>query len=60
MALIVTGWSVAGAVERGLVPFLIGDRIEAVAAGLLLPGAWRLLDDAWPWAGYVATPAHCG
>ena len=30
------------AVERGVVPFLLGDTIKAYAAGLLLPAAWRL------------------
>jgi biotin transport system substrate-specific component len=40
-----TGWSVTEAVERGVVPFLLGDLIKAAAAGLLLPGAWRLLGD---------------
>jgi len=38
-----TGWSAVAAVERGVVPFLLGDLIKACAAGLLLPGAWRLL-----------------
>ena len=30
------------AVEKGVVPFLLGDMIKAYAAGLLLPAAWRL------------------
>jgi len=38
-----TGWSVVAAVEKGVVPFLLGDLIKACAAGLLLPAAWRLL-----------------
>lgn len=33
------------ALVAGVVPFVIGDLIKAVAAGLLLPGAWRLLGD---------------
>lgn len=37
--------SVASAVEAGVVPFLLGDLIKASAAGLLLPGAWKLLGD---------------
>lgn len=37
--------SVTGAVEAGVVPFLLGDLIKASAAGILLPGAWRLLGD---------------
>lgn len=40
-----TGWPVAEAVEKGVVPFLLGDIIKAAAAGLLLPGAWRILGD---------------
>lgn len=36
--------SAAGAVEAGVVPFLLGDIIKAAAAGLLLPGAWKLLE----------------
>lgn len=30
------------AIVAGVVPFVIGDLIKAAAAGLLLPGAWRL------------------
>jgi biotin transport system substrate-specific component len=37
--------SVAGAVEAGVVPFLLGDLIKAATAGVLLPGAWRMLGD---------------
>jgi biotin transport system substrate-specific component len=33
------------AIVAGVVPFLIGDLIKAAAAGLLLPGAWRLVGD---------------
>lgn len=40
-----TGWTLLEAVEGGVVPFLLGDIIKATAAGLLLPGAWRLLGD---------------
>ena len=40
-----TGWPLLEAVEKGVVPFLLGDIIKAAAAGLLLPGAWRLLGD---------------
>jgi len=28
-----------------VVPFLLGDLIKAGAAGLLLPGAWRLVGE---------------
>ena len=37
--------SISEAVVAGVVPFLIGDIIKASAAGLLLPGAWRLVGD---------------
>lgn len=37
------GLSVSGAVAAGVVPFLLGDLIKAGAAGLMLPGAWKLL-----------------
>jgi biotin transport system substrate-specific component len=33
------------AIVVGVVPFVIGDLIKAVAAGLLLPGAWRLVGE---------------
>ena len=32
------------AISLGLVPFLFGDLIKAVAAGALLPGAWALVN----------------
>jgi biotin transport system substrate-specific component len=35
--------SVAGALELGVKPFLIGDVLKAVAAGILLPVTWRLV-----------------
>lgn len=38
--------SAARAVELGVSPFLIGDAVKILAAGLLLPAAWRLLDRA--------------
>jgi biotin transport system substrate-specific component len=37
--------SLTAAVEAGVVPFLLGDLIKAAAAGILLPGAWRLLGE---------------
>ena len=43
--MIATGWSLTEAVARGVVLFLLGDLIKAAAAGVLLPGAWRLLGD---------------
>ncbi|MFP3883683.1 MAG: biotin transporter BioY [Actinomycetota bacterium] len=36
--------SASGAVEAGVVPFLLGDIIKAAGAGVLLPGAWKLLE----------------
>ncbi len=38
-----TGWPFGDAVARGVTPFLVGDVVKAVAAGVLLPGAWRVL-----------------
>lgn len=35
--------SVSTAVEAGLAPFLMGDLVKAAAAGIILPGAWKLL-----------------
>lgn len=43
--MLATGWPLIEAVEKGVVPFLLGDVIKASAAGLLLPGAWRLLGE---------------
>lgn len=37
--------SVVAAVEAGVVPFLLGDLLKAAAAGILLPGAWKMLGD---------------
>jgi biotin transport system substrate-specific component len=39
---ITTGMDLATALERGLVPFLIGDGIKILLAAGLLPGAWAL------------------
>jgi len=33
------------AIVAGVVPFVIGDLIKGAAAGLLLPGAWRLVGE---------------
>ncbi|MFQ5524539.1 MAG: biotin transporter BioY [Acidimicrobiia bacterium] len=40
-----TGFGPEEAVAKGVVPFLLGDLIKAAAAGLVLPGAWRLLGE---------------
>ena len=37
-----TGMDLSTAVERGLVPFLVGDGIKILLAAGLLPGAWAL------------------
>ena len=37
-----TGMSIAEAISAGMVPFLIGDAIKALMAGVALPAAWRL------------------
>ncbi len=33
------------AIAKGVVPFVFGDLIKATAAGLLVPGAWRMLGE---------------
>jgi len=38
----------AQAVTLGVVPFLVGDGIKLVTAGLVLPAAWRLLEPRGP------------
>lgn len=43
--MLAAGMSLATAVEAGVAPFLLGDLIKAAAAGILLPGAWKLLGD---------------
>lgn len=35
--------SLSAAVEAGVAPFLLGDLIKASAAGILLPGAWKMV-----------------
>ena len=44
------GVGLAEALAIGVVPFLIGDAVKAVAAALLLPGTWRLIGER-PGAG---------
>lgn len=38
-----TGMSTSEAIANGIVPFVFGDVVKAAAAGLILPGAWKLL-----------------
>lgn len=38
--------SVPAALQNGVVPFLVGDALKAVAAGILLPVTWRLVHRA--------------
>jgi len=38
-----TGMSFPRALALGVVPFLVGDAVKAMAAATLLPGTWRLL-----------------
>lgn len=40
---IFTGNSLQWAFNNGVVPFLFGDLIKAMAAGILLPSAWKLV-----------------
>lgn len=43
--MISTGMDLNAAIAAGVVPFVFGDVIKAVAAGILLPGAWKLLGE---------------
>ena len=43
--MIVKDMSLNNAIVDGVVPFVVGDVIKAAAAGVLLPGAWRLTGD---------------
>jgi biotin transport system substrate-specific component len=40
--MITLGWGLGEAITKGVVPFVVGDALKAVAAGLLLPAAWKL------------------
>ena len=39
-----TGMSLSAAISAGMIPFLIGDVMKAIAAGVLLPSVWKVLD----------------
>lgn len=43
--MVVLGIGLERALAVGVIPFLIGDAIKAAAAGILLPGAWKLTGD---------------
>ena len=43
--MIVLDMTLSEAGVAGVVPFLVGDIIKAAGAGLLLPGAWRLVGE---------------
>ena len=43
--MIVLDMTLVEAIVAGVIPFLVGDIIKAAAAGILLPGAWRLVGD---------------
>lgn len=39
------GMSLPDAIANGVIPFLIWDALKALAAGLLMPGAWKLVGE---------------
>lgn len=43
--MIVVEMTLLEAVLAGVVPFVVGDILKAAAAGLVLPGAWRLIGE---------------
>lgn len=43
--MIIFDMSFTEAIVAGVVPFVLGDLIKAAAAGLLLPGAWKLVGE---------------
>jgi biotin transport system substrate-specific component len=38
-------WSYTTAISKGVAPFILGDFLKALAAGTLLPAAWKLVGD---------------
>ena len=42
--MVVLGVGIGEGLKLGFVPFIIGEVVKLVAAGLLLPGAWKLVD----------------
>jgi biotin transport system substrate-specific component len=43
--MIVGDYGLLESFELGVAPFVIGDILKATAAGIVLPGAWRLAGD---------------
>lgn len=43
--MIVLDMTLVEAIVAGVIPFLVGDLIKAAGAGILLPGAWRLVGE---------------
>lgn len=43
--MLVADMTLVDAVVAGVIPFVVGDIIKAAAAGVVLPGAWRLIGD---------------
>jgi len=41
-----TGMTTSEGIANGVVPFVFGDVIKAATAGLVLPGAWKLLGES--------------
>ena len=46
--MITLGLRLGEALAVGVWPFLVGDALKAAAAGMLLPGAWRLMGQSEP------------
>ncbi|OGO54853.1 MAG: hypothetical protein A2Z32_10495 [Chloroflexi bacterium RBG_16_69_14] len=40
---VVTGWSVDETIQKGLMPFLLGDALKLVLAAVLFPAAWWIV-----------------
>jgi biotin transport system substrate-specific component len=43
--MIIFDMSINEAIVAGVVPFVFGDLIKAAAAGLLLPGSWKVIGE---------------
>jgi biotin transport system substrate-specific component len=43
--MIIFDMSITEAIVAGVVPFVFGDLIKAAAAGLLLPGSWKVIGE---------------